>query len=353
MKILSLTYGNPSSYSILEDGKIVYSKVYNNQENPFEEFKKENEINDIRYFVTTFPYENLIKRNVSDYREMQHAAAINDGQIYCLGNNQAIAANSYFSSNFNKSIIVTLMDEGEEQNGFLSSMSVWVGEDNNLSPIHTFGSEEINIVRIWSNICQTVFSLPPSIESFLKISKHSESGDSEKYFKKMWQMITENHEIISSKLTRENIEEYFNLLSKNKIKAEDKNHIAAALQKSTGLMIMEVVNSALKISKIDKVCMSGLSVFNRGAIKKMESSLSGFHISDRSDIDEISCGAALYIWYTILKNKRQLSGTIPQNSRLRKMKKSELIDLSNNLGIFFENKVTKSQIIEKIELQRE
>ena len=57
-----------------------------------------------------FPYENLIKRNVSDYREMQHAAAINDGQIYCLGNNQAIAANYLIKKGFFRKILIVDLD---------------------------------------------------------------------------------------------------------------------------------------------------------------------------------------------------------------------------------------------------
>ena len=210
MKILSLIFGKPSSFSVLEDGKIIESMVCNDSENPLSVFKESNSLGDIRYFSTTFPQSSL-KKNKNDYHEIRTIAAINDGQLYCLGNNQSLAANAYFSSNFNDSIVITLMDEGEEQNGFKSSVSVWHGYENGLGPVHTFGSDQLNIIRIWSNISQTIFGLHPSVDSFSKIVDISRSGDPNRYFEKMWKMMTDNHDIMSLNLTRENIGLYFDL----------------------------------------------------------------------------------------------------------------------------------------------
>lgn len=302
MKILSILYGNPCAYSILEDGKIIESKSFSSESNPVEEFKKHNALSEIRYFVTTFPESNLIKNNAQDYKDIQVAAASNDGQIYCLGNNQAIASNSYFSSNFKNSIIITLMDEGEEQDKFMSSATVWQGEENLIRPVHSFESDEFNIIRIWSNIAQTTFNLKPSLRSFSKIESLSKKGDPDKYSKKLWKMITESHGIISMNLTNENIKSYFNLFSENGIKSEDKDDIASAIQNCTNNLFLTIIESLSEIKDIKNICLSGLASFNKTSIKEIKSKFPDIKVytSNTKDLTEITDGAAMYIWNIIL-----------------------------------------------------
>ncbi len=310
MKILSIIYGNPCAYSILEDGKIIESKSFDNNTNPVDEFRNNNDLSEIRYFATTFPESNLIKKNSQDYKDIQIAAANNDGQIYCLGNNQSIASNSYFSSKLKDSIIITLMDEGEEQNRFMSSATIWEGKENLIRPVHSFESNEFNIIRIWSNIAQTTFNLKPSLESFSKIEKISKKGDSEKYSEKMWKMITENHDIVSMNLTSKNIKSYFNLFSENGIDSENKEDIAAAIQKCTSNLFITIIESLSEIKDIKNICLSGLASFNKGSIKdvKLKFPDTKIYTSKTKDLTEITNGAAMYVWNIVLddniKNKK-------------------------------------------------
>ena len=306
MKILSIIYGNPSSYAILDNGNLESSKVFSSGENPFLQARSDTDIDNIKYFDTTFPHSNLISKNKKDYREIQKIAQKNEGQIYCLGNNQAIAANSYFSTNFDSSLIVTMMDEGEEQDGFKSSFSLWEGVKNNISPVHTFSSSEINVIRIWSNICQAIFGMPPSIESFSKIVDISKNGDSKKYKDKIWKMITKNHPTMSLSLSDENIRSYLDVFKRNDINTEEKTFIAAALQQCTIEMFLKILDSVNEISEIKNISLSGLSSFNNDLISSLRSRYPeiSIQISDRNDIDEISIGAAKYIWHEILGNDR-------------------------------------------------
>ena len=107
MRILGIVYGDTSSYSLLEDGKIIDSKVLSSKD-PLGDFKEYHDIEEVKYFVTTFPESSLTKDNKFDYEQMRNIAGKNKGQIYCLGNNQALAAYSYFSNESTKSLIVTI-----------------------------------------------------------------------------------------------------------------------------------------------------------------------------------------------------------------------------------------------------
>jgi len=339
---------------VLTDGDISTSSVISNT-NPLQEFKNDYNISDIRYFATTFPESNLIKKNKSDYREIQAAAAINEGQIYCLGNNQAIAANAYYSSNFNDSIVITFMDEGEEQNGFKASVTVWHGYKNSLGPIHTFGSDQLNIIRIWSNIVQTVFSSAPSLEAFSKVVEMSKSGNPDKYSDKMFKMITENHEIMSMSLTQQNIRKYFNLFSENNIESEDKNDIAAGIQKCTTDLIIRLLKSIDEIRSIENLCLSGLASFNTILLKDISKEFPniGIHTSDKSSLDEVACGAARFVWHTVLRNNRQQKYQLPSKTKLKRMKKSDLISVTESIGLDIDSSRTRNQIILEIENLRD
>ena len=302
MKILGIVYGEVSSYSLIEDGKVVDSKVLSSKD-PLRDFKENHEVGDVKYFVTTFPESSLTKDNKFDYEQMRNIAGKNKGQIYCLGNNQALAAYSYFSNDSTKSLIVTIMDEGEEQGGFKSSFTVWLGEKNSIVPFHTFESQKMNILRIWSNIAQTVFNLQPSVESFIKISDLAKQGDGDRYFELMWNMITQDHETMSMNLNKRNIRKYFNLFSENKIASEDKKDIAAALQRCTVESFTTLIDASKSLEDFNHVSLSGLIGYNKDLVSEIQKSFPEItvHTSDCHDADEISRGAAMFIHNIVLE----------------------------------------------------
>ena len=142
--------------------------------------------------------------------------------------------------------------------------------------------------------------------------------------------------------------------SKNKIRAEDKKDIAAALQKCTIDLIIKLLKSLDEMRHIENICFSGLASFNIDLLKEIERNFSDvkIHIPDQNSIDEISIGAARYIWHIVLDNKRHSCIDLPSNSKLMRMRKDALINISESLGLDISYLKTKKEIISAIDDNR-
>ena len=115
MKVYSCWSGHDCSFAVLEDGKPVVHAEYERyirEKEPagdgakfmFDEF---GDCEDMKYFATVRDLKKL-----QDYEEsfnrIKETLKKNDGEFYVIGHHQAHAANTFFSSNYKKALIVTM-----------------------------------------------------------------------------------------------------------------------------------------------------------------------------------------------------------------------------------------------------
>ncbi|MFZ9377120.1 MAG: carbamoyltransferase N-terminal domain-containing protein, partial [Candidatus Fonsibacter ubiquis] len=185
--------------------------------------------------------EEMLKKNNSKYIEVSH--------------HTAHAANAFFSSNFEESIILSIDGGGEEtENGIdkthESSFCIFYGYKNKIYKILDLGTS-INIGNSWSKITKEVFKLssgPPIGNQCGTVMAMAAVGKNfEKYNDDMIDYI---------KKQKENKFEEWSKLDEN-----EKFNLAASLQYCTEKIVIEIIestfNKLINSKNIKNVCVVG------------------------------------------------------------------------------------------------
>ena len=155
MTIASAWSGHDCSFCFLDDeGKPVVHAEYERYIREKEpdgdalQFFKERfpeEFNNIKYFASCFPV-NKLEKHTKSFEDLKEVIEKNEGQIYFIGHHRAHAANAFFSSNFEKSIILTIDGGGvETQSNDVTSFGIWQGEGNRVEPLGIFPIHQVNV----------------------------------------------------------------------------------------------------------------------------------------------------------------------------------------------------------------
>ena len=121
MKIVGINTGHDCSYCLLENGIPVvheewerFSRVKESDTNVFEFMAKRLECYKEIKHITHWPcnrggWESLFKDDkLTSFNEMKAMVKNNGGDYYQFGHHQSHAANAFFSSNYDKALILTL-----------------------------------------------------------------------------------------------------------------------------------------------------------------------------------------------------------------------------------------------------
>jgi len=185
MKILGIANGHDAAYCILEDGVPTiheeyerFSRIKEGETDIFK-FIKERvpDYQDIKY-VSDWPAppssagwgEFIGSGQLSSYQEMLEIVQKNDGQYLMVGHHQSHAANAFYSSNFDKAIILTLdaggwdylkyeenlVGNGEFQD---TSFTIWRGQDNKITPLHIEPQGNMSVGFTWHSMLTKVFDM--------------------------------------------------------------------------------------------------------------------------------------------------------------------------------------------------
>ena len=183
MKIVGVTTGHDASYCLLEDGIPVIHEEYERfsriKETDTDVFKfAEKRISDyenIKY-ISHWPcndhgWDNLFTGDkLTSYQNMKDKISKKSGVYAQYGHHQCHAANAFFSSNYSKSLILTLDAGGWDYTSYNqdfigtdkimpTSVTVWRGEYNKIYPVDIIPIHNLSIGLVWHDILPSVFNL--------------------------------------------------------------------------------------------------------------------------------------------------------------------------------------------------
>ncbi len=314
MKILGFQSGHDVSYVILENGvPIIYEELerFIRQKEPlgdglnmfFNRWHKKN-YDDIKYFA----FGNYTGRNGKWKKKcglqkaedrMQKILKKNNAKYYELGHHKSHAANAFFSSNFDTSLIITVDGGGHEEYGEITALTVWEGKNNKIYPIKIFDILELNIGGNWEKFTRDIFGLSagfPKGNQAGTVMAMGTMGNPDIFFKDFY----------NSKLDigKEKTIYFKELAKKNE---ETKFNIAAAIQKATEEIFFNYIEPYVYKNDYENLSLSGGVALNSVMIGKIQErfpKIKEIFVCPIPYDGGLAIGAAQYVWHHILNKPR-------------------------------------------------
>ncbi|MAE82871.1 MAG: hypothetical protein CMB80_09065 [Flammeovirgaceae bacterium] len=333
MKIIGAWSGHDCSFCVLKNGIPVvhaeYERYYSREKSPqgdslgFLFDRDSKSANEAIHYASVYP-KKKIKQHEESFKKAQEIIEKNKGKFHFVSHHKAHAANAFYSSNFKKSIIVTIDGGGvEDDRGGESACTIWYGDDVKLNHLQTFSPQEINIGGVWTRVTRYIFKLQngwPLGGQEGSIMAMAALGDRAKYVDDFWKMLTvdkmmagfkpPNQPIGAYVKGKDPIHPYLDPWAKIAEKSEqDKFDLAAGLQAATEELIRQLLEKVLTaIPDIRHMCLSGGVVLNSlamGKIKKwFPDRLDDIYIPPIPYDGGLSIGAAQIVWHEILGHPR-------------------------------------------------
>jgi carbamoyltransferase len=281
MKIVGFHSGHDVSYCILEDGivtvceeleRITRSKMQIGDGLDF--FRHRYDKDDIKYITFGNP-----------------GGREDTGEYYTYGHHLSHASNSYFTSPFNRALIITIDAGGNEEDMTRTAMTVSEGIGNKVNRIAIFPISEINIGGIWHDSTKNIFGLS------VGYPKGDQAGT-------VMAMATIGKPLYTNMFNnfRSNAGKLKELAD---ISEQSKFDVAASLQEWTEKKFLEYLSEYLK--DCENLCLSGgvsLNCVMTGKIKKWFPNIKNVFCDPVPYDAGLSLGSARYLWHNILGNPK-------------------------------------------------
>ena len=310
MKIAGICSGHDVAYGILENGiPIIHNEL--------ERFnRKKGTIGDaLQFLIDTYPDINDIthasycvntwkggisKRYPDSFNKINSIVKNNNGKFWPNedtrpGHHQCHAANAFFSSNFDKALIITIDGGGEDftsDGKYVSSaFTIWEGIDNKINEIEILDHSLLNLGVLWDKYTTKVFKLSGTTgvkgSQAGTVMGMAALGDPSKF--------------------KDNFHD-MNLMSKYASESEQNQFdIAASLQQYTEDSVKEKIGIYLKKYPNKNLCLSGGVALNSvmtGKIRKWYPEIENVYMDPVPYDAGIALGGPRYIWHHILNNPR-------------------------------------------------
>jgi carbamoyltransferase len=254
-KILSLSMGShDSSYAIFENNNLVIHEELER----INRIKETNEciityLESIGHFLDDFDYVLTFPHNDYIFYSPKYLEYKSKNPNKCIevGHHTSHAANAFFSSDFNNSLILTIDGGGWDVfdgNMTPSTLTMWEGSENNLNLL--YHSYEPNLGGIWSDCVREIFNLSSGGPPY-----GSQAGT-------VMAMTSMSDEILIP-------ERPFNQYSNSD--TQTKFNLAAGIQKITEDVIYSLLKEYLEKYKYENLCVSGGVALNCVMMGKIKS----------------------------------------------------------------------------------
>ena len=220
----------------------------------YEDFKE------VSHFVEILDNTHMTEKQYPyAYKMMSEITKRNGGQHHVVGHHQAHAANAFFSSNFDDSLIITIDGGGiDEVNGEvkISTATVWTGKGNEIKPFKYFTEDMFNIGSTWNLFTTQVFGLSggwPKGDQAGSVMAMACMGDPTKYIDHLKKIGFKHH----SRWDYSQRMIFEKLVTAGKQGEQEQFNVAAALQQATEMFIFSLVEQVLNITKSKNICLAG------------------------------------------------------------------------------------------------
>tara|TARA_Y100000310_G_scaffold345780_1_gene469775 strand:+ start:6491 stop:8125 length:1635 start_codon:yes stop_codon:yes gene_type:complete len=331
MKVAGIWSGHDCSFCILENGKpMVHAELerYIREKEPAGDAATfmldtcgQDKCKDIVHVATCCP-DNKMKQYQDSYNKINNIVSANGGEVHVVGHHRAHAANAFFSSNFNKALIVTLDGGGQEDTARgTTACTYWTGDENKISHVHTYPLHAICIGGVWTRVTRYVFKLQsgwPLGHQAGSVMAMAALGDATKYKTHFMTMLTSHLHAASHKPATQPrgaytgndpphpyLDPWAELAAKSE---QNKFDIAAGLQAATEELIKSLLSMAFKkVGNLEYLCLAGGVVLNcvaTGKIKSWFPHIKDIYVPPTPGDEGLPLGASQYVWHHKLGNAR-------------------------------------------------
>ena len=343
MKVYSAWSGHDCSFVVLNNG---YPEVHAEYERYIREkepagdgvqfmFDELGDCDDLKYFVTCRSLNKLLAHRES-FQRLNNIIEKNNGQFYVIGHHQSHAANAFYSSNFDKALVVTIDGGGFDpiadveyqtlvdynDRNMTTTFTVWEGDGNKLNKGHIFPIEQINIGGVWTRCTRYIFKLQsgwPRGHQAGTVMAMAAIGNPDRFRADFYQMLKHDSMRVSFKPPGQPGGAYTGndpkhpYLNKWAELAETDDQtrydLAAGLQSATEQYMKELFTTILaQYPQHDKLCVAGGVTLNSVVMGKMlnwfDGRLSEIYATPTPHDGGMTIGAAQYVWHHILHNPR-------------------------------------------------
>ena len=315
MKIIGYQSGHDVSYCILDNGvPVIHEEL--------ERFTREKEpLGDgIEMFLNRVPDEYL--KEVKHYTfgnygiyEGKHADVCiseeskkgleeliekNSAKYHTMGHHQSHAANTFFSSNYDEALIVTIDGGGTELDGTRTAYTVWEGKGNKINPVVITESMKFNLGAPWRKYTGEIFGLSqgwPYGNAAGTVMAMASPGDP-KYWEEFYPgfLMGDMGAIVNK----------FKPIADRS--EEDAFNVAASIQHATEVITKEVMQPYIDKYKPKNLCLSGGVALNSVMVGKMYDwwgdIVENIFVDPVPYDSGLALGSARYLWHHILDNPR-------------------------------------------------
>ena len=331
MKIAGVWSGHDASFCILKDG---YPEIHAEYERYIREkeplgdslqfmMDEYPDFESIKHVATCFPQTKLTKYENS-LNKINSILKKNDGKIFLIGHHQAHAANTFFSSNFNESMIVTIDGGGvEDPQNTATACTLWYGKDNHIKHVKTFTMNEINIGGLWTRATRYIFKLQsgwPRGHQAGTVMAMAALGDKDRFAEDFYKMLTKDLFLASMKPQTQPkgayipgkdpkhpyLDDWVKIADSDE---QTKFDLAAGLQHATEALLFELIGFAIQaMPNVKNLCLAGGVSLNSVAAGKIKNwynkEIENVYVTPVPHDGGLAVGAAQYAWHQILDNER-------------------------------------------------
>ncbi len=356
-KIVGFQSGHDVAYCILENGipiiheekeRITRKKMEYGDGLEFY-FKRNKKNDDINYFT----FANVIHTRrrsfnetcyIPEYKDkMNKILTQNHGGYYEFGHHLAHSANAFYTSDFDKALIISIDGAGYEEGEVLTSMTIDEGIGNRINRIKIFDFNAIQVCHIYNNATKCVFCLsvgPPKGGQEGTIMAMASLGQP-KYENMFYDYGNNRSEL--ARIVQLSEQEKFN--------------VAASLQLAAEKLFYSNIKNYVRSSNHENLCLSGgvsLNCVMVGKIKEWFPQIKNIFCDPVPYDAGLALGSARYLWHHVLGNPRIYNNTQNMSPYLgrgyseRDIRKA----LKSYAGKIKVNKANDRDILEKIKQQK-
>ena len=231
----------------------------------------------------------------------------NQGKYFELSHHMSHAANAFFSSNFDKSLILTIDGGGLEDKDILTASTLYMGEGTKIEKIKVYDFYKFNMAVCWNFVTQ-IFGLSigfPKGNQAGTVMAMASMSNSTKYVEPLMDMMTKKKDIQNYFLDYK--ETGKRIFSKLQFSEKEKFDIASSLQIASENLVKEELNFFVKKFKPKKLCIAGGCALNSVLIGKIQNwfpQIENVYVPPVPYDSGLAIGSAQFLWHQILGNKR-------------------------------------------------
>ena len=343
MRVYSAWSGHDCSFAVLDEGRPVVHAEYERyirEKEPAGDgvqfmFDEMGDCDDIKYFATCRSVKKL-KDHKNSFNKLRGIVKKNNGEFYVLGHHQCHAANVFYSSNYKKSLIVTMDGGGfdphpfvdyenidnHKDNNMTTAFTVWEGNGNKIKKLNIVPIANINIGGVWTRCTRYIFKLQsgwPRGHQAGSVMAMAAFGDPNRFKVDFYRMLKYDSQQVSFKppgqprgayTGNDPAHPYLDKWAKIAENSEkDRFDLAAGLQRATEVYMKEIFTELLNAyPEYDHLCISGGVSLNSVAMGKLlgwfGDRLVDVYSAPTPHDGGLTIGAAQYVWHHILDNPR-------------------------------------------------